>query len=63
MRLYYSPSVALQARNKKLPHVKVTISLRGIHMLDLSTEETSMEVSIYRFVPPLSSSRIRIFSC
>ena len=37
-----------QARNKKLPHVKVTISLRGILMEDLATDETRLEVSIYR---------------
>lgn len=34
----------MQARNKKLPHVKLTISLRGIHMQDLGTGETRLEV-------------------
>ncbi|XP_059082612.1 uncharacterized protein LOC131880113 [Tigriopus californicus] len=41
-------TIVAMARSKKLPHVKLTISLRGIHMIDLITEETRLEVSVYR---------------
>ncbi len=41
-------TIIAMARGKRLPHVKLTISLRGIHMVDMGTGETRLEVSIYR---------------
>lgn len=44
-------SLLLQAKasGKKLQRVSLAVSLRGIRMRDLTTDEDKLQVSIYRF--------------
>jgi hypothetical protein len=37
-----------KASGKKLQRVALSVNLRGIKVVDLSTEDTHLEVSIYR---------------
>lgn len=39
-----------KASGKKLQRVSLAVSLRGIRMTDLATEEDQLQVSIYRYV-------------
>lgn len=39
-----------KASGKKLQRVSLAVSLKGIRMTDLATEEDQLQVSIYRYV-------------
>ena len=43
--------LVIQAKslNKKLPQVSLNISLRGIKMVDIATNDLHLDFSIYRF--------------